>query len=741
MTIGSDVKKAFRSSKCFRSFDDAHTQQLNDGNDKKARHILGLDTAYVASRNHSVASSTSTSKPRVVTFSDATTAAVSIGSVTDLSEGDASKGSSEDSPVLLKQNCKADLSQLKASTPNLSYYDKSRAPLSVSQQTSDSSSRDFGLRKDATPVISVPSQQVEHHKQLRSLTTSSSKMGPDNDKRLSYSVQPDVTTSSRFSIISVTPGTADSVAPSPAISRISTTRGSLLDTPKSMMSKKRSQKAQQPSSQATSLTEPTRAKINVRRPKVGTKNWFDNLESDSSEDEDDSSEPQLYSDLALEVKTASVAGRADKHPPRCSSKRLAVVPEATAELQAAHDTYTNSEQVQQDSRNTNKPNLTKNTNKTETSLFAKVDLTVQSVLSLSSSDDEEDDNAAVPAKHQELARKEIRASLMSTGWESTDVEYGQALAVNTKKANEILQERSRRQVTKPAIPNRAASRFLTYLDDKSTETLTRNKDIITSFPSTPTEASPRLGSAPAARTASGRESVVSDNESVVSTKLMTVTRQEENLIAAMRLRRIAMKRAQAAAHRAGALRVLDANNARSEQEVVSSNARAEFSSDQVAVTAARRMSYLPPAELRKARRDESKSNSVTTIQTESTRQPSARSSVVTYLSEGSEDLQLPYSSLDRLSLGSSVVSPKHRAKAELRRGTRDTFLSETTTDSALSHVASPQEQSPKSNGQNRHVMTLDPLERQLLRDEIPSQLFLESPFLGWEARANIQVTH
>lgn len=717
MAIGLDVKKAFRTTKHPKSVTDSPAKQFGDQIDQKARHILGLDTTYVPTRNYS-ASSASTNKPRGVTFSDATTAAVSVGSVTEDSseENNYTNSSKKGSSVLLKKSRKNELQngplKLKTSNNSLqSFYDKSRTPLHVSQQTSDSSSRDFALRRGEPPVLSTTTPEMEHTKQLRFFSRALKKQTPQKDRLEVPTARP--LTPSQRSVIStvydVRSELADSAASQRSASQISVTR---VPSPNDKVA--RSPARHHRTTEHTHKTkqdsvDPARAKINVRRPKVGTRNWFDDLESDSSEGEADLAEPQLHNDFAAEVKAALDDGRIDKFPPRSSSRTpIARQPRPVSVQQIQQDTERKVQELVDLADHLESASTPR---KRKIGPLVKADLTKQSILNLSSSDDESEDGASLATSRRHNNR-DIRASLMNASWDESRVEYGQALTLDTRESERLMRELQDTEASKPPIPPRATSRNMTYLDDRSTETLTRKDDLMACFPRTPTDSM--------SRATSMRESVGSEDESTISTKVMTVTRQEENLIAAMRLKKVAMKRAQAVASRQNALRALESGNSRSRAP---QNAQPTYRAP-TRTNNTSRAPHLPPTRDLRFARPATRTDSVTTFQTDSVPGQSVRSSIATYLSEGSQDLQAPC----------SVISPSTSSRPQPRP--RDTFLSEMTTDSNV--TASESEWTPGVRDRDSHVVVLDPFERQLLRQEIPSQYFMEAPFLGWEARANYQ---
>src|SRR4051812_49124617 len=79
MNLSLDVKRAFRKSRYIEPSEQSRFARMHDNADSKARHILGLTPTTNAgpARNNSN-SSTSTSRLRSLTFSDATTAAGSV---------------------------------------------------------------------------------------------------------------------------------------------------------------------------------------------------------------------------------------------------------------------------------------------------------------------------------------------------------------------------------------------------------------------------------------------------------------------------------------------------------------------------------------------------------------------------------------------------------------------------------------------------------------------------------------
>lgn len=676
-----------------------------DTDDSKARHILGLDITHLRPSRRNSLSSSSTNKLRSVTFSNATTAAVTV---TDSSQSEIEAPSSsghKDFAPLLRRKKKGDI-QIATLKPKLSssslrsFYDKSRTPLIVSQQTSDSSSRDFALRKGAPLVVSTSTQETEHSRQIR-LMSGSVKNSPRDRSKLAPSTTRLSNDSSRslvLSLVETTSDTAESFSSQPSASRISILRSM---TPRTSEPLPTPNKVDHPFPHVKPVVDPARAKINVRRPKVGTTNWFDNLDTDSSDDEGTQKEPQLADNIALEIPSASHTGQ-NFHTDRCNTH--------------IHSNYAESD--------TSKLSRHKPSQRQKTSAFENVDLTKQSILHLESSDDEEEIEASQNATEANI-RGDGASSVMSGPWDNTQIEVSHTRPISTKDSEKVLQQLQQERLVRPPVPKRSNNRPITYLDDCSTETVTQQDDLLTSFPRTPTD-NPSRGS-------SLRDYILSEDEASFSTKLMTVTRQEESLIAAMRLKKIAMKKAQAAALRQGTLTTLERNDASSPGHFTRPRRTDSLSNMSKPYSPVKQPRIRPPVP---SIQHSQRTDSVTTFQTDSIRQPSVRSSIATYLSEGSEDLQLSYSTIDGLPIGSSRLNQSLSAQPDRRNGNRDTVLSGMSTST---YAPSTSEWSPSVR--DSHVVELDPLDHQILREEIPSQLFMERPFIGWEARASMQKAH
>lgn len=727
-----NMKRVLSKSNHAIATDEARQYPYNDTDDTKARHILGLDVpSFRLARKNSLGAA-SANKARSVTFSNATTAAVTTTNSSHLGKENVSALSRKTSSPLLSRSKKSETQtgtiRSKLSSSSLrSFYDKNRAPLNVSQQTSESSSRDFALRKGAPSVVSTSIQGSEHSRQLRLVA-----MSHKDSSREQTKFTPSVTKFSNSSSKSLVPSltetasdTAESLSSHP--SRISIIRSAVPEDVRLSSSPNTQSRQSHPFTVTRTEVDPARAKINVRRPKAGTKNWFDSLDTDSSEDESTLKEPQLAHEFILDVSHASQQRAIDLVPSASSLCDQSGLKIEIPGKESMHR-YSSLSKHQKTKAGTSSSLGQQSNWKRKVSAFENTDLTKQSILVLDSSDDE--DEASLSRLAPETGIPEIsESSVMNGPWDRTRVGASHMKPVSTADSEKVLQrlqkERFDTRLDKRPARRRASYRGITYLEDCSTETITQQDDLLTSFPQTPTDTQTRDSSV--------REYILSEEDSS-NTKLITVTRQEESLIAAMRLKKTAMKRAQAMVHRQGISNTPEGSTSlRSVRSARHRHGSPERLHKGQSPPTQRRVRSAMPSVPHSQRTD-----SVTTFQTDSVHQQSIRSSIATYLSEGSEDLQLPYSTVDGLPMGSSRLTRSPSAQSDRPRRNRDTFLSETTA-STSAYAGSTSEWSPSVRGS--HPIELDPVQRGLLRESIPSQLFMERPFLGWDAQTSMQEAH
>lgn len=662
---------------------------------------------------------------RSVTFSNATTAAVTVTDYSQSERGAPTILHQKGSSLLLRKDRKSDIQidtlKPKGSSSSLrSFYDKSRTPLVVSQQTSESSRRDFALRKGVPAVVSPSTQETAHSRQIR-LTIEPPNESSQDTCMLTPSFTNFSNSSSRSLVPSVPETASDTVESLASQPTQSGSRISILRNRTSLLSPT-PRKIEHYFQDAKPDIDPSRVKINIRRPKAGTKNWFDSLDTDSSDDEDTQREPHLTDDLTPNITDSSISGRPRKMRPVTSLPDFHELPtELPNSFRASRrNTQSRAEHAKDVPA---LDTIRERPEKRKRGVFDNADLAKQSILDLDSSDEEDHKDSSQTAQElSDVCRAQV--PIQTYPRDVVQVDASHPKPATTERPANTLEPAQKDHVVKHEVPRRVSSRMMTYLDDCSTETVTMKEDLLTSFPQTPTTTS---------RSSSLRGYTASEEEGPLNTKVMTVTRQEESLIAAMRLKKTAMKRAQALADRQSALRTLELNsisNTLQPSRPAQRDSLCGVSKPQSPSTQPRVRPRAPSTE------HNQRTDSVTTFQTDSIRQPSIRSSIATYLSEGSEDLQLPYSTTDGLPIGSSHPRQASSTTSDRPQSSRDTFLSEL---SRSTYTGSPSELSPSVR--DSRVVDLDPLDRQILRGEIPSQLFMERPFLGWEAQSTMQSAH
>lgn len=779
MSFGLDISRAFRKPKA----GSINIQRVPnaDLSDKKIQQLLGLKDNLNSPQRNNSSSSGSTGNLQSVSFSDATTARVStihsssknrdlVPQIPELGLKASSVLLREDYQNANKVATNTDSEQLKSFPSNSSlhsFYDRSNAPLSVSQQTSNSSTRDFALRKDTPSILTSTSQEKEHAAQLRIFTRSKSKKKRlDNENLITSEYrpatgasQPSTTQGSAFSTSLQPPSTANiSLKTSKSGSRISIIQAQTPGTESCPAPTSNMVAPDHPFPLTKPTIEPGHRKINVRRPKAGTKNWFDSL--DDSSDDDNVSEPQLQQSFVHrlssveDLNSKALAGR-PAIPPRSKLRSVSketlqqntstTVPPRRPHPLQSHPTFTAtvSPKSTPSSDSGSTPTSTVFTEEPpkhrKPNPLAQADLKEQSILYLSSSEDEDDDDSdsLIPLTPKPVHQTFLRESLMSQG-DDSDFEIAEAWTAESgiPKYRQVVHSKSQRNSKSHTnvASKRSSDGELTYLRDYSSENAVSEDEIISSFPPTPVESVP-------SKHTSIRDSIASDAQSMLSTRVMTVTKQEESLIAAMRLKKAAMKRNTAAAHQKLALQILEHGAKPSQQQSEAPSTSCPSVSqdrphDAQCVGPATQAPSIPE------RRQVSRSTSVTTFQSESWRDPSIRSS---FIAESSDELELPYTAMDNFS--STMIPASLRPSSSFNRKDRDTFLSTTSTATATT-VAPVSPVSPVSlssnysshrshRSYNSHVVMLDNLDQQLAREEIPSQLFMERPFIGWERRAQM----
>lgn len=629
-----------------------------------------------------------------------------------------------------------------------SHYDAQKAPPAVSQQTSDSSRRDFALRKGQPVVVTSTTKEKDSLRQFK-LLNQNGKPAADN-KKLSKNRPVTGNSNSRHSTASSEQhNSSKRSSPPTSISSNNgitnkTSKGVRFMTSPASASRNRKQATQTQKSLLEPM-DPACVKVNIRRPKAGAKHWFDGHEDDSSEDES-VHEPEFNQRFASGLESAFQNGQFKEIPEKQSSRIASII---SSDLSSSTVTPRNST-IQQPiyEQNGIVPRIAVlNAKASQSSLandkisssaqykgdpFIKADLNNMSMLNLSSSDDEEEDMTVPENFVTPPIGPPLRESVALAFKDDSDVELGTAKAVNptlTVAAAETLYARklkvdalrTKRQPLRMPIPKRGSSLMLSYLNDQAE---TQN-DLIASFPATPIE------SAASFRTSIRSSVALSEAESLESCRMMPVTKQEESLLAAMRLKKATMRYNTTQLERMEALRNLERPASRlTPQYPPRYESRSELSLDTRLI-----------GDATQAQRRRSKSGgdtthlraSGTTFQTNTTRNPS-RLSRLSYFSERSGAMETHLSLSSSNPSNEDSASPSHLSLHTTdKRASRDTYFS-TSSAGYMGH-------SRTVTGASSHVVALDDLDKVPNRDEIPSQEFIDWPYHGWEQRAKMGIAH
>ena len=452
-----------------------------------------------------------------------------------------------------------------------SFYDPQKTPLAVSQQTSNSSARDFALRKGCLPVVSVDkpfsrssqcqeivdSATLDSAKKASPLRFDLSMLFPKPTARHEHliSSRTDEGPTNEVSDRSIM---APAVALGPGTSQMH--RLNIANTNKASHRLRRTEES------SPGLEIPEDLAMGVRKPAGGVKHWFDNFEEDrevvnhyetvgfrpSTNCSRDMQSPINKTPAELEAKHLHLdnsslhnkaygpkAGRNPWHLQMPSATDPRTVSPAR-ELRLALQNW---EFRSKHHRTHPARNGAAHSRKDRHNPFDKVNLQKESVLWLSSSDDESEVDESLQSDIGTTIPG-IRDSLIVGQSDSSDVEIGTAHAVKTKRPR-LEKEFSR--PTSPSrasrvngsplktveIPERHSSRIFSFLNDRS--------------PSLPNTPEGSFATAPMATTSSELVGEYFHNSTTASQKqkgfsrLMTVTAQEELLLEAIRSKRASMR--------------------------------------------------------------------------------------------------------------------------------------------------------------------------------------------------------
>ncbi|KAL6240983.1 hypothetical protein RBB50_012078 [Rhinocladiella similis] len=711
----------------------------------KAQNILGISEAALdTARNESVSSSNTVKVP-TLSFSDATTELGSSTAATERPDVIPELKLKASSVLLHEEFCisadKAASIHSKRPRPHRSsstlnsHYEAQKMPLAISQQTSDSSRRDGALRKGSPMVIKSATPLKEPSRQLR-LFRSTNHRDTSGSKKLSK-LKPDSPASPPRSFLDGQRLTTSTNRSRESVSAQSSTKGFVSysgshfprelgprPTPNfSMVNVKR------PMPYLTHSDAPvetsSHVKVNIRRPKVGAKHWFDGLEGDSSEDEsvhEPEFQPSFVDGMesAFEdgriglvwkdsVQTSTFTsdtsdGRVNLESGPSSSRHMlpaSAIPPRTSTLNAKSSKSTLSQERFRSHQNQHTP-PTEPKSKT----LASSDLQTTSILDLSSSDDEE---SRVETSHERLPQ--LRDSIALESLMESDIVVETAKAIETNQNSSIQATPSLRRVARNASKRNAKSstkatrrplnKRQSYFSDGTSQRTIEEQDLLTSFPATPAES----------RRTSFQGSCLSDNASIESRRMVSVTKQEESLLAAIRLRSTVSQHAKRSTD--PRLRLLQDLDKKSQHRQTPAGATPN---DMARVNA----SGQEPLNHSEGNSDQA---SCTTFQTGRSADQSIRFSMASFQTEtslghDSETSFLPSPSFAPISNGTNRLS-------------RATFFSTSTSDSR--DTSSTQQE-------HNYRAALEKLSSIPPRDDIPSQEFIDWPYHGWEARSTSLAT-
>ena len=447
-----------------------------------------------------------------------------------------------------------------------SFYDPKKTPLAISQQTSNSSARDFALRRGLPKVVSTSHRANEGGRasESRSLRRPARSEGVKeaelNQHKPRLAVQKLMAPKSSQRPTALGPLTSDHIiAPTIPLGPMSSQKHTL-----NIAQPRNSQMRVRKDPRTGAVNSPVDKRASTHRPLPSTRNWFDNLGLEESDDEVHCLEPELLfgnpklretGDLSS-VDNAQPRGH-DRNfntfrptdftiPPVDRSPYAQLAPLAnpttrTPAQEQLRQALENWEQRNEQWFDGQAKTGTIRSRSTRTNAFEVANLQQDSVLDLSSSEDEEYDESnignTVPG---------IRESIVLELVDTSDVEIGTARAAKSKRprlASGTSSHQDQRPRSSPlhhftnngklAVPERSSSRGFPSLSSEPSRSL-------------PTTRESSSLSLPIERPLSSdvRDSVdkvCAGLQRRISTKVMTVSRQEEELLRAMRSRRASMR--------------------------------------------------------------------------------------------------------------------------------------------------------------------------------------------------------
>ncbi|KAF2178334.1 hypothetical protein K469DRAFT_754627 [Zopfia rhizophila CBS 207.26] len=456
-----------------------------------------------------------------------------------------------------------------------SYYDPQKSPLSVSQQTSASAVRDMALRK-GRPQVAVTNEQDNHVSSMPAHYTSEetkkqnrkskparldlSKFFPKPKGSAAHDRSRPLLSPNKLVNSPTAMSTASEYFPRPMTREPTPTpRASQAKLTKSAKRPEVSQAPPARSSSPVRLHKPDiydSAKINVRRPPRGIQHWFDGLNEDSDEDDNEAPAPSRT--------PVPADHRGPYKPPvrKSSLGRLLTSVEAPSNRSqnpqhagplSRKEQYTHANQLlthrlNSPSQYSIQSHSSLVSSKTKSSAFSRTNLQDSSVLSISSSEEEEDEaEASFPRKYAP-----VRDSIVDHEGEII-IGKAQAYEVRRRPSGRAPSESKLSMIStstnaatievmyspepyspRLSIPRPYGSRRSSHVRQPSV--IREDGDEIR--PQTSSNARPPSASSISARSA--RTSRSEPRSRTEQHKLMAVTEEEEALLEMMRRKRAAM---------------------------------------------------------------------------------------------------------------------------------------------------------------------------------------------------------
>lgn len=484
-----------------------------------------------------------------------------------------------------------------------SYYDRAKSPLSVSQQTSSSSARDMALRKGSTPVAtplghhslkaSKTKDTNEPHSRNTSDETAESKISATSRIAGTPRRRPSVTDPPTLYPNRPPPLHAHAVSPPPALMNQTLPKTGLSSGAQSPTFSRprwwarRSTKVS-PQTPVEEKHDPMQfeanfssIKVNIKKPKAGAQNWFDYIDEDESTmaelEHPEIHKIELFDQPAQPLTIHEIMAQSPPPPapvfttPRRSSlskgSQHSSISDRKLRFSLASPPVRHPQNgpssPPSEMRSTPGSPSSRSLRSTQSSggvIHSGIDLQIQSVLNLSSSDSEgEDDSNAHPLRTYQ--RHRIRPSIERLDY-NTEVHLSSAERIQPSKPKPVVNRLSQRSLSRasnstspippvPLIPPRPRLSQRTSsmgcrqtLEERSTTTCEPNDSTVSSTSSSIGNSRPSslATSPPNARRASAtRPYKPKIKTSLRASKLMKVTSEEEKLLEAMREKRASIR--------------------------------------------------------------------------------------------------------------------------------------------------------------------------------------------------------